>query len=188
MQAVISAINHVLSQNAWAREELARYAGKTICLSCLPLEITLRITENGMAEHGEVETPDASLSITPSGLMRYFLSEPRDNTLITMTGNSDFATAVGQIMGQVRWEAEEDLSRLVGDMAAHRVANFGRSFLGWAKQAADSIPRNFAEYLTEEEPLIASKHEVEKYLREVDEVRDAVERLEKRIVGLEKQN
>ena len=185
MQAAISTINHVLSQNAWARDELARYAGKTIVLSCQPFELSLRFTETGLVEHSDIETTDASLSISPSGFMRYLLTEPRDNTLFTMTGDSAFATSVGQLISQVRWEAEEDLSKLVGDIAAHRIAGFGRSFLGWAKQAADSIPRNFAEYWTEEEPLIASKYEVEKHLQQVDEVRDAVERLEKRIARLE---
>jgi ubiquinone biosynthesis protein UbiJ len=38
-----------------------------------------------------------------------------------------------------------------------------------------------AEYWTEESPLIASRVKVESFVREVSELRDAVERLEKRL-------
>jgi ubiquinone biosynthesis protein UbiJ len=38
-----------------------------------------------------------------------------------------------------------------------------------------------AEYWTEESPLIASRVKVDSFVREVSELRDAVERLEKRV-------
>jgi ubiquinone biosynthesis accessory factor UbiJ len=47
------------------------------------------------------------------------------------------------------------------------------------------LGQNFAEYLTEEANVIAPQAEVAGFARAVDDLRDAVERLEKRIAHLE---
>jgi len=51
----------------------------------------------------------------------------------------------------------------------------------WGRQGADNLARSFAEYWTEEQPLIAGRADVEQFNREVDALRDDVARLEKRI-------
>jgi ubiquinone biosynthesis protein UbiJ len=45
-----------------------------------------------------------------------------------------------------------------------------------------------AAYWTEEQPLVAAKPDVERFVREVDTLRDDVARLEKRIEQLLKQD
>ena len=72
----------------------------------------------------------------------------------------------------------------MGDVAAHRVARAGRGFVRWARDAAQRTSQSAAEYWTEESPLIASRVKVEGFVKDVSDVRDAVERLEKRIEAL----
>jgi ubiquinone biosynthesis protein UbiJ len=81
----------------------------------------------------------------------------------------------------MRWDFEEDLSRIFGDIAAHRMVEGARELDRWGRDAALNVGRAFAEYATYERPLIASARTIEEFNRDVDEMRDAVERIEKRL-------
>ena len=96
-------------------------------------------------------------------------------------GDSDFAATINQLVGQLRWDVEEDLSRFFGDVAAHRMAATGRSFRRWGERTAEHVGRSLAGYWTEEDPLIASAPEVMGFNRDVDALRDDVARFEKRL-------
>ncbi len=102
-----------------------------------------------------------------------------------VTGDTDFAAVISQVASNLRWDVEEDLSRVVGDIAAHRMAQAGRAAAAWPKQAAMSLAENAAEYLTEENVgMLVTPLQAAEFMREVDELRDAVERLDKRIERL----
>jgi ubiquinone biosynthesis protein UbiJ len=103
---------------------------------------------------------------------------------VDIAGDTEFATAIHHIARNLRWDMEEDLSRVFGDVAAHRVAESGRTFRRWGEQAVENTGRSFAEYWTEEQPLIAAARDIEEFNRAVDRLRDDVARVEKRIEAL----
>ena len=98
-----------------------------------------------------------------------------------MSGDTDFATVLNHIWRNLRWDIEEDLARVFGDIAAHRMVRAGKTLEEWRAQSFESITRSFAEYWTEERPLIAHARDIESFNRDVDRLRDDVARLEKRI-------
>jgi ubiquinone biosynthesis protein UbiJ len=51
----------------------------------------------------------------------------------------------------------------------------------WQRDSADGFARAATAYWTEERPLVAAKQDVERFVRDVDGLRDDVARLEKRI-------
>ena len=63
----------------------------------------------------------------------------------------------------------------------------GRLVAAWPKQAATGLATSLAEYLTEEKHLLVTPLRAAEFVRDVDELRDAVERLEKRIEHLQRQ-
>ena len=73
---------------------------------------------------------------------------------------------------------------MVGDIAAHRIVSGARALREWSADAALRLAQGAAEYWTEESPLIASRVKVDTFVHEVAELRDALERLEKRIEKL----
>ena len=83
------------------------------------------------------------------------------------------------------WDLEADLSAVVGDIAAHRIAELLRGLARWRETAAASLARQTGEYLVEEGALLARREEVAGFVRGVDELRDTLARLEKRIALLE---
>ena len=77
---------------------------------------------------------------------------------------------------------------MLGDIAAHRIARFGRGLLEWGRAATDSLATNVVEFLQEEGRDLPTRVETEEFLAGVDRLRDDVERLEARLAGLERRS
>lgn len=186
MLLAAASLNHVLAQNAWALQRLIPLSGKTFAVHVAPLP-TLRFTllPDGYVADAEPEAfVEASLSATPDALLRYFAVQPRDPSLIQIGGDTQLGAEIGHILAHITWEAEEDLSRLFGDILAHRMAGLGRDLWQWRKQSALNLATAASEYFTEERPLIAKRSHIEQFAQEVSLVRAATDSLEIRIENL----
>jgi len=103
---------------------------------------------------------------------------------IGIEGGADLAAAVQYLFRHLRWDIEEDLSGVVGDVLAHRMVEQGRRFAAWNREAAEKLAQNLAEYWTEEQPLLARPADVRQFLTGVDQLRDDLARIEKKIEAL----
>jgi len=188
-RAAAAAVNHVMAQEGWPLERLRPFAGRTALFRLPPFEVALTVTEGGqVAEAPAGAAPDSSFTLTPPLLARIAAGDPDAHQAVAVAGDSALAEAIFAVSKNLRWDAEEDLSRVVGDVAAHRLAGAGRSFLRWQAQAALSLAQAFSEYWTEERPLIARSRDVADFVADVDRLRNDAERLEKRIEKLSRLN
>jgi len=184
-QAFAATFNHLLQAQPWSRERLQRHAGKTLRVNLPPLLLLLAIEEDGMISAAQPGSePDATLGVSPLALLHVLSSRPLPQELVHTAGDSGLAVDFGNVMQNLRWDAEEDLSKIFGDVLGHRMARSGAGFLASAKQAAENFAANLTEYWTEEKPLLAKGPDVEGFVREVDALRDATARLEKRVERL----
>jgi ubiquinone biosynthesis protein UbiJ len=178
----IPAINRLLRQNSWALERLRPFAGKGVRVECFPMTMVLGITEIGETAAASPETlPDVTIRLSPGVMLRLAARDASAWNDIAVEGDPPLAAALNHIARNIRWDVEEDLSRVFGDIAAHRMVEAGRKLDNWGRQGADNLARSFAEYWTEEQPLIANRADLEQFNRDVDVLRDDVARLEKRI-------
>lgn len=178
----IPAINRLLRANTWALERLRAHAGKTALLACPPLEARLTVLETGELEPAARETPpQVTITTTPGVLLRLAARDETAWSAAEVAGDVEFAAAIDYVRRNLAWDYEEDLSHLFGDIAAHRIGNAVRTLDGWGRAALTNVAASFAEYATYERPLVAAAPAVEAHNHEVDEVRDQVARLEKRI-------
>lgn len=184
MSPFAAAFNHVLAQNAWAQEKLAPFAGKLFQLRLPPAVLNFSLDASGRTRQATGGTPDATLIATPSGFLRYLAVEPRDPTLIAIEGDAEFGATLREILSQLTWEAEEDLSRLFGDVLAHRIAGFSKNWFTWREQSLKRFALGASEYFTEEQPLLAKPRQVAQFSQEVAAVEVAVNNLDKRIQKL----
>ncbi len=170
-------------------ERLRPFAGKVIRAESFPLPLLLGIGENGeVIAPAPGAIPDVTLRLTPGVMLRLAARDATAWHDITVEGDPHLAAALHHIARHVRWDIEEDLSRVFGDIAAHRMVETGRKLDTWGRQGADNLARSFAEYWTEEQPLIASRADVEQFNRDVDALRDDVARLEKLVEQREQLN
>ena len=180
-----AAINHLLGQAAWARDRLAPFAGHAAQITLPPFEAAFLVTAEGTlaapAADAELEVAISLPAATPLLALQGKEAVMR---AARIEGSAEFAQALAFVIRNLRWDAEEDLSRLVGDIAAHRIVKGGRELAARQQQAMQNFAANLAEYFTEEQPLIASKADISGFSAEIDRMRDDVARLEKRIQRL----
>jgi ubiquinone biosynthesis protein UbiJ len=182
----VGAINHLLAREEWARERLAPFAGRSVEFRLPPLpDLRLTILENGLVATTESPLPsDLVVRIPPASLPRILARNDAAMREVAIDGDTELARAVDFLFRHLRWDAEEDLARMFGDVPAHRIAETGRAFAEWQKDAGERLARNFAEYFTEENPILARPADVHRFGADVDALRDDVERLAKRIARL----
>lgn len=186
-QAAVAGLNHVLAGQSWARERLRPFAGKRVQFRLAPLpDLRLLILDSGLVESAAAEdSADLTVTAQPGAVPLLLARDDAAMKQVDLAGPADLANTVQTLFRELEWDAEEDLSKLFGDIAAHRMAGAARDFLGWQKEAASRLAENFAEYLTEEQPMLVQRAEAQALAREVQALSEACERLERRIERLQ---
>ncbi len=181
-------VNHLPAQATWARESLAEHAGKVALFDVFPVRVAVAVDSDGTLRPAPADaSPAVVIKLTHATVLQ-ILAEGEDAwRKVNVDGDTGFASAISKVASNLRWDVEEDLSKVFGDIAAHRMAEAGRSAAAWPKQAAASLAGNVAEFLTEEKHLLVTPLRAAEFVRDVDELRDAVERLDKRIERLQQQ-
>jgi ubiquinone biosynthesis protein UbiJ len=177
-----AALNHVLRSAPLAMERLRPYAGRTVAFHVGPLATAFTVQTTGEVTAALPSAArDLTVRISPALLPRLVAREEAAFRDIVLEGDMELAQQVSFLARHLTWDVEEDLSKVVGDIAAHRIVSAARGLSRWGRDATWRSAESAAEYWTEESPLIASRVKVAGFMRDVDELRDAVERLEKRI-------
>jgi len=104
---------------------------------------------------------------------------------IDLTGDAATAQGFQALLDHAKPDVEEELSRVIGDVAAHQLAEFARGVGNWARGARSTMGENIREYLQEERRDLPTRYEVEKFSQRVGELRDDVERIAARLKRLE---
>lgn len=179
----ILALNHLLRAEASAREKLKPYAGQCVEFRSPPLPaLRLDILDTGLLiESARDATPNLVVTIGPAALPAALRGEDALMREIGIEGNADLASTVQYLFRHLRWDVAEDLSQVFGDVIAQRMVSEGRRFAAWNREAAEKLAQNFAEYWVEEQPLLARPADVRQFLIDVDQLRDDLARLEKRV-------
>ena len=180
------AFNHLLRDAEWARGQLIPFAGRIIRLDVPPLTAAFVVESDGrLAAAPPASEAAALVQLSGPTLIRFvWLHDESARQDVHITGDTALATALTGVLSGLRWDAEEDLSRVIGDVAAHRVAQAGSAFIAWQSRTATNLAQSLAEYWTEEQHVIASREGVHEFVQAVDVLRDDAERLEKRIERL----
>jgi ubiquinone biosynthesis accessory factor UbiJ len=181
-------LNRLLASEAWARERLAPFAGESVELRAPPLPaLRLRIVSGGTveaADRDENVLPDLSMTARPDLLVALARGEEHAMRAVAVEGDAKLAAEVLVLARHLRWDVEEDLSHLVGDVAAHRLAEAGRALAAWHLDAAQRLAAAFADFVTEEKQLLARRAHLNALGESVARLRDAIARLDKRIERL----
>ena len=182
----IYALNHLLAAEAWARDKLKPYAGQCVEFHTAPLPaLRLVILDSGLLGKAAPEAaPNLVVTIASGALPAALQGEEALMREIKIEGNADLAGTVQYLFRHLRWDFEEDLSRVFGDVVAHRMVEQGKRFAAWNREAAEKLAQNLAEYWTEEHPMLARPAAVRQFLADVDQLRDDLARIEKRVEAL----
>ena len=134
-------LNHVLMQEPEAQARLARQKGRVVRAQWRGFSLQLAATPAGLLELAPSAKPDLLLTVTdesPLSIAREALRGERP--AVRIEGDVQFAGEVNWLIEHVRWDAEEDLSRFIGDAPAHTIANIGRGMAQALRNFVGKLP------------------------------------------------
>lgn len=138
---------------------------------------------------GDDSPADAVISGSAPALLQMFRSgTPRaeTRTSVQIRGDAEIANLYRDLFAAARPDLEEEMSRWVGDMPARHLSLLAKSVRTWARRARRTAGENIAEYLQEEGRDLVTKTEMEEFLRGVDGVRESMDRIEARLISIER--
>lgn len=183
---LLGTINHLLRQAHWAPARLKPFAGRHVRISAPPFGARLRIAEDGLlAEADGDAAPDVEIVLPAHTPFLLLGGTDQIMKAAHISGAADFAEAVGFVLANLRWDAEEDLARVIGDVAARRAVDTAGRLTGWQRQAAANLVENLAEYLTEEKPLLAKRRDLAALTADIQQAEEALAILDRRVRRLE---
>jgi ubiquinone biosynthesis protein UbiJ len=212
-KSFVAVVNHLLARETWARDRLTPYAGKTARLSLPGVALTLGVNADGLlvtpraapagqdarapdaaasgqapARSGDDAAPVFDVTITvPAAALSAFASGGQAAVMkhVRIEGDAEFAATIAKLAEHLRWDAEEDLARVIGDAPAYRAASIARGIAGQARRTGLNVVQSIAEYLLDENPQLVRRGELDDFAAELARVRDTLARLEKRIERIE---
>ncbi|WP_018151131.1 ubiquinone biosynthesis accessory factor UbiJ [Leeia oryzae] len=184
--AGFAVIQHLLAQQPELLTHLLPHAGKTVCLSIPPVRLTMIIHSDGaLSRVNDVNTPDATLHCPFAELPKLLGDTATRRSAMQIEGDAQLAADVGMVIQSLQWDATADLASIVGDAAAVPIARWAKAELAQTQQLSHSWLTQFATYMRDEAHVLADPFSVQRFIADVDTLRDDVARLSARIAALE---
>jgi ubiquinone biosynthesis protein UbiJ len=186
-QPLMKLVNKQIKSTTPAQELCTKLDGKVISIRVndTALAIYFCVYSDKIALVGTFEgEPDVLISgslITLARLASTTGEEAIHYDSLNLTGDAELAQAFQKLLGYGKPDIEEELSGIIGDVAAHRLGEIARSIGDWGRKTNSTFRQNISEYLQEERRDLPSRLEIEKFNREVDVLRDDVARFEVRL-------
>ncbi len=141
-QRLILFLNHVLMQEKEAQDRLSRKKGSVLHIRWGSFALDLLITPAGLLDKASsAAKPDLLMSVAVDSPMLLVQSVMAGKPPpVKIEGDVQLAAEIGWLAENLRWDFEEDLSRIVGDAPAHAIANAAKSALAGLKQFLAAVP------------------------------------------------
>ncbi len=101
--------------------------------------------------------------------------------LINFDGDVGVGQKFQKLMGFIKPDLEEELSFFVGDIAANGIGKFSSKTKRWISRSKNILEENISEFLQEERKILPSKYEFNNFTKDLNILRDDIERIEIRI-------
>ncbi|WP_048439031.1 hypothetical protein [Caenimonas sp. SL110] len=135
-------VNHVLMQESEAQARLVRQSGRIVEAKWRVFDIRLAVTPAGLLDIASPSAvPDLTLTLTeesPFGLAQSAFRG--DKPPVRIVGDVQLAAEINWLVENVRWDLEEDLSRVIGDAPAHALGEAGRRMMQALRQFVAKAP------------------------------------------------
>ena len=141
-QRLILFLNHVLMQEKEAQDRLARKKGSVLHIRWGLFALDLLITPAGLLDKASpTAKSDLLISVaadSPMVLMQSVMAGKPPP--VKIEGDAQLAAELGWLAENLRWDFEEDLSRVLGDVPAHALADAARRAMVGLKQFLSTAP------------------------------------------------
>ncbi len=194
LRALLAALNHLLDQDESARSRLQPHAGRIVRLglsqlpgsSGWPAPLDVQIGSDGrlVATSSGLGEPSVSMTLRASpdvpfaflqggmvGLQRY----------LSIEGDVLLAASMGELARSLRWDVEEDLSKITGDVAAHRLVGWANGTAQAMVEVAQRMGSSFSRYFTVEQPDLVARGELLDHAAALSSLESRLSSLDRRV-------
>jgi len=191
LRPLTTLVNRQIKATTPARELCVELDGKVMAVRVKDTGLTayICVCPDEIALLSDIDgDPDVAITGSILSLARLAGSSGEDairDGSLELIGDAEVTKAFQKLLSYGRPDIEEELSGVIGDVAAHRLGEVARSVGSWGKEAGATLRQNIAEYLQEERRDLPSRYEVEAFTSKVGELRDDVARIEARLNQLE---
>ena len=183
--------NHLLRQHeAWAPAQLLPFAGSIIEVILKfgdqPSVSRIQIGPDGILLKALATDEPARAKLIVPVKLDYLSILARDGVAglmrsVQIEGDVDLASAIGKVAKDLRWDAEEDLSRVFGDIVAHRMATGASQFFNQANQFFSATQQGLAQRVVKPDSgLLVARDEFDQLKADLRNLRDGLDRFEQR--------
>lgn len=184
-RTVEQALNRAISLDAEAGPRLAAMRDRRVKLALSGIGIDLHFSGTGdrLAVEAESEhEPDTTITGSPSALLALAVPDWRAaGSGVRIEGDAGAAQALEKLMRRLDPDWEAWLVERLGPIIGHNLWRTLNDAAGAGQHLARTAADQVAHYLREESGLLVTRPEVDSFVREVDELREAVDRLENRL-------
>ena len=143
---IVLLLNHVLMQESEATARLVRQKGRVMLVQWRSFSFKLLATPAGLLDLADVQAqPDLVLTVTDESPLALAQAALRgDKPAVRIEGDVQLAAEVSWLTEHVRWDMEEDLARVMGDVPARTLSQMAQGLAGGVRQfvakAATFVP------------------------------------------------
>ena len=185
-------IDGALDLDPETRSALAGLSGKVVDVELSGAgSLRVRIDDERVHIGPRDDAADADVTLrgAPLSLFRFAFAGDREAQIlgeeVSLQGDIALATRLQQIAARLDIDFEEAFARHLGDAPAHELVRAMRGFGGWLSGAGSALLEDASEFLRHEAAITPRRVEVDRFVNDVDDLRDDAERLEARVARLE---
>lgn len=187
-----AALNRGLALDDAARTQLGSLDGRRIGIELrgtpLALEIAVDAGQLRVGPHWQADS-DLSLRATPGSLLAFALRRddgpsgrsPGATGKVEISGDAELARRIEKLLRGYRPDIEEAFAKTFGDVVGVPLARALHAAFTWSRESADALVRDGAEFLRDDSRDLIAPAEMDRFLDDVDALRERVDRLVARI-------
>lgn len=182
-----TALNLVLRLDPEARSRLGALSGQVIAIEPIGMGMIFYLLPEsaGVAVMDRCEAePSVRIRVTPAALFRQWRGRRAARGEIAIEGDVGVGREFQALLARLDIDWEEQLSRVVGDMAARRLGGLWHDLRAWSGWVGDVLSRDGGEYVQQELRLLPPRQSIEQFLNAVDLLREDADRLAARVERL----
>lgn len=192
LRALLAALDHLLAANDAARASLRPHAGRLIRLEAREptqasawFSMLLCVSGEGLLEAAPIDaaSPAVTMTLRPSLDAGFAVLSKGPAGLqphLRIEGDVLLAAALGELSRSLRWDVEEDLSRLTGDVIAHRIVGLATGAVQALREFGERAGAGFARQWSVEDPVLVARSELAEHSAMLSSLESRLASLERR--------
>ena len=186
-----TALNFALRHDPATLVALAPHSGKLVCVRLQGFgDVHVRLLADGVSLSVSNEAaPDVILAGRSADFLPIALAGDKASALmaspVVMEGDTRLATALSHIASALDIDWEAMAAPLTGGLVAHQLGQGLRGLMQWGQQTSATMMKASSDYVQDEVQWVTSAPLLERFARDVDQLRLRADRLSARIERLE---